>query len=446
MTKLISILGGIIALPFLSLGGWHIATAPGQLSPEEPISANFKGRLLAASDADMIAYGYANGITDKLAGIEDSLALIDVISGTPTIISQYSASNSVISWPDILAWHPEHHYVYVAETRGQIAENPPEPMKDVFQDFPTGKKLTVIDYTNPSSPQVVQEVKMGENLQGVSLNRNGTLLASAGTIPGKELIIATLKAGKVISTHYFPAPAATIKDPKDKGIRNIVFHPEQDVVATNLNGNSVAFFRVIQQNGEVSIEQIGNPVYCGKKLSVGNWHPSGRFFMVTNVNWGSSPLGAVLNGKGSLINVAFREDQPHYIAGQVKTGLSPEGFDLSPDGKYAISVNMERTYLPKNFWFIPARSQASLSLVKINPETGSLNALGKNYAFNGALPEDAVFDTESNSIAVAVYHAQHEEQPRKGWIDFWEIKDDQLHKTDQQLKVTRGVHNLLLIP
>ncbi|HHP7241906.1 MAG TPA: hypothetical protein ACFCUD_09540 [Cyclobacteriaceae bacterium] len=89
-----------------------------------------------------------------------------------------------------------------------------------------------------------------------------------------------------------------------------------------------------------------------------------------------------------------------------KVGLSPEGFDVNPDGKYAIVANMRRTYGPKKFWIVPVRKEASLSLVKINTETGQLTTLEKQYGFEGALPEDAVFDMESNTIAVAVYHEQ----------------------------------------
>ncbi|MEL7005524.1 MAG: hypothetical protein AAFN93_22755, partial [Bacteroidota bacterium] len=92
------------------------------------------------------------------------------------------------------------------------------------------------------------------------------------------------------------------------------------------------------------------------------------------------------------------------------------------------------------------RKTSSLSLVKIDSNTGELTKLGKDYGFKGALPEDAVFDKESNSIAVAVYQDRQEEFPKEGWIDYWELNEDKLVYTGKRLNVTRGVHNLLLIP
>ena len=46
----------------------------------------------------------------------------------------------------------------------------------------------------------------------------------------------------------------------------------------------------------------------------------------------------------------------------------------------------------------------------------------------------------ANSIAVAVYQNRNEEYPTEGWIDFWELKNEKLLYSGEQLKVTRGVH------
>ncbi|MEL7163133.1 MAG: hypothetical protein AAFN92_20405, partial [Bacteroidota bacterium] len=356
------------------------------------------------------------------------------------------ASNSVISWPAILAHHPHLPYAYVAETRGTLDEEPPAPMKDVFTDFPVGTQLGVVDYTEPTAPVIVQNFRAGINLQSVSVNSTGNLLVTGSTEKGKELAVAPLINGLIDTIYYFTDSLITDRRPRDDGLRNLVFHPRRNIIAANLNGESVTFYRVHDGEGELRVERIGAPVAVGKKLSVGHWHPTGNFFLVTDVNWGDGSLGAVLNGKGSMVSVRFAADGRHRIAGQVKTGKSPEGFDLSPDGRYAVAVNMERTYLPKNFWFIPGRKTASLSLIEIDPDTGTLRTLGKRYGFAGALPEDAAFDAESNTLAVAVYHARDAVAPRRGWIEFWELTDEALQKTETRVEVTRGVHNLLLVP
>ncbi|MEO0337748.1 MAG: hypothetical protein AAF242_00905, partial [Bacteroidota bacterium] len=53
------------------------------ISPAQNSPAQFKGAFLAASDADMLGGAYANGVLNKVEGIEDSLTLIEVVDGKP---------------------------------------------------------------------------------------------------------------------------------------------------------------------------------------------------------------------------------------------------------------------------------------------------------------------------------------------------------------------------
>ena len=444
MKVFLQILGPALGILILTFLGWHILSAQSIAEPGDQLP-DFKGEFLAISDADMIVPAYANGITNKVAGVEDSLIWVTTEDGRPRIRSRIHATNSVISWPAILEWHPAWRYAYVAETRGKI-EVGAEQMKQVFDDFPEGRLLSVFDYSDPTAPVTVQEYPLGINLQNVSLNRSGDLLAAGTTAHGEEICVATLKEGLVDQVFTFTDSEVDRTDTRDGGVRTVEFHPTEDVIATNLNGKSVAFHRVIREDGGIKLKRTGKSVSVDKKLSVGNWHPSGKFFIVANVNWGAGFLGAAFNRRGHLVSVAYDPEGGHRILSRAKVGLSPEGFDISPDGRYAVAVNMRRTYAPENLNFMPATGSSSLSLVRIDGQTGELKVMGNQYGFAGALPEDAVFDHESNSIAVAVYHAKDAVFPNQGWIDFWEIENDHLVKTKTQLKVTRGVHNLLLLP
>lgn len=438
--KISVIIALLITIPLLV---WHTSHAQSLVAPSD-IAFDFKGQVLAASDADMIATAYADGIVNRVDGIQDSLTLLSFREGVANITSKQFVSNSVISWPSIIAWHREKKLAYVAETRG-VFESTEQQVKDVWKDFPEGTLISVIDYSDASNPVVIQKVAIGQNIQGVSLNSKGDLLVAGSTEKGKELIIVRLKDGLLEDSFYFTNTEIEKEATNNSGIRTIEFHPNENIIAANLNNDRLVFYHVINDSTNVDIEQIGSSLEVAKRWSVGNWHPSGKYFVLTDVAWGDGTMGAIFNGKGSLVSVTFNEDGDHKIVSKAKVGLSPEGFDLSPDGKYAVVANMRRTYGPKKFWFVPARKNSSLSLVKIDPATGTLETLGKEYGFAGALPEDAIFDSESNSIAVAVYHKQDEPFPTQGWVDFWELKNEQLVYTGQQIKVTRGVHNLLLI-
>lgn len=433
---IILILFGVFAI-------WHFQ----HLLPNtqaQSIASQFKGQILVASDADMLATAYADGILNKVAGVEDSLSLITIQNGNPYLISQQHVSNSVISWPAIIAWHPQKKYAYVAETRGIYLDSKMK-LEDVYKDMPIGQKITVVDYTDPQSPQIIQEKIIGENIQGVSINAQGNFLVAGSTEKGKELVIAKLEDGLIKEVFYFTHQGIQAKAENNSGFRTIEFHPKENFIASNLNNTHILFHKIYEEEGEVKVQQVGQSQKVAKHWSVGNWHPSGQFFILSDVAWGQGSTGFIFNGRGKLVSVRFNPQGEHQIASQVKVGLSPEGFDISPDGQYAIVVNMRRTYLPKKIWFVPGRGEASLSLIKINAQNGELSRLGKQYAFEGALPEDAVFDEESNSIAVAIYQEQFAEFPKQGWISFWEIEQDRLVQTDQKISLTRGPHSLKLI-
>lgn len=440
MKKAMKITGIGMATLILLFSVWHLSQGQ-SIEKTQNIEPNFKGKFLAISDADMIAGAYANGTLNKVKGIEDKLTFID---GNEQKLSAVEASNSVISWPAILEWNPAHQFAYVAETRA-IHKGDSQQMDNVFTDFPKGKRITVLDYRNKQKPIVVQEKEVGENIQGVSLNQNGNLLVSGSTEEGKELVVMGLKDGLIANTTYFTHESIQTKNTGKGGIRTVEFHPTKNIIAANLNNTHLLFFRVNNAEGTIELEQIGEALEVGKRWSVGNWHPSGNYFILSDLRWGDG-LGAITHGKGKLVSVRFDESGNHKIIDKEKVGLSPEGFDISPDGNYAVTINMRRTWAPKKgFWFVPARKNSSLSLVKIDPNTGKLEKLGSDYGFEGALPEDGIFDSEGNTIAVAVYHDRNEESPTEGWIDFWELKNEKLIKTEKQIKVTRGVHNLLLV-
>lgn len=435
---------GTFGLITILISTWHLLSA--QSTARASLNkSGFKGNILAVSDADMIATAYADGILNKINGIEDTLTAITIQNGKPIIRSQHFASNSVVSWPAILEWHPTQKYAYVAESKG-IYKGKENKVKNAFTDLPHGRLVSVIDYTNFEAPKVIQTIKIGEDIQSVSINQSGDILVAGAYEDGKGIIIAPLADGQIGAIQHFSAQHLAKEVGEKIEVRTIEFHPTENIIAVNLNNDHLIFYEITRKNNAFTINQLGKAFKVAKHWSVGNWHPSGKYFLFSDVAWGKGRTGFVFNKKGKLKSIKFDKQGMHKIVSEIKVDLSPEGFDISPSGQYAITVNMRRSYLPKKFWFIAACKGGSLSLIKVDGQTGKLTKLGKDYGFEGALPEDVIFDQEGNSIAVAIYQEQFAEFPTKGWIDFWEIQNDKLVKTQQKLEVTRGVHNLLLVP
>lgn len=121
---------------------------------------------------------------------------------------------------------------------------------------------------------------------------------------------------------------------------------------------------------------------------------------------------------------------------------------MSPDGQLLVTVNLEQTQLPAGASGRPR--YASVSLFALDPASGALTPAG-DFAFDGLLPESAVFDGSSRRLAVANFG--HLDDPTaNGSLDFWRVvgaptgpEHLRLVKTNQSIPVQRGVHTLAIV-
>jgi len=86
-----------------------------------------------------------------------------------------------------------------------------------------------------------------------------------------------------------------------------------------------------------------------------------------------------------------RRPAQHRGRSTATSDLNPEVYH-QPDGSLVATVNMRGTLFPQDSRFT---HQASLSLLRLNHESGRLTKVG-DYPFEGILPENASFDASSN--------------------------------------------------
>jgi DNA-binding beta-propeller fold protein YncE len=425
----------------------------------------FAGRaLLVASDADMVATAYIDGIPDKVPGIEDTLSVISLPLNRANPIATVPVPNSVTAWPQIIATSPDGTKAYVVELRGKLPENVQKLNPTVPGiGLPDGSLLTVVDLTNPRKPFVVESVPIGRVPAHISASPDGKFLAiTLDGEKGKELLVVSIENGKLGKRHNF-----TFKNSTGQAVsrvNSVNWHPSGRFLALNFDNQEVAFYEVLSDvSGSVNLRPYGQPVAVGNTLSIGRFAPDGRHFLITEVNWGTwnLPRGAFTqqfgflnyfaNPKGELVSIRFdggsgQVIQPEVVS-RAAVGLSPEGFALSPDGSLAATVNMRRTYIPTNWLSWRGKRHSSLSLVKVNRQTGELTTLGKEYGFEGLLPENAAFDAEGDALAVVIFH-DRQQSPRKGTVEFWNVikgEEARLERTGFKIDVTRGPHDITLV-
>ena len=426
------------------------AGAPGP-APATPDDA-FQARLLVAlSDADMVPSAYIDGKLGPVAGADAlSVVAFDGLRATPASVQTLPISNSVTGPPAAVAVTPDGRYAITIETRG------PRPASgaDVqLGGLPNGRTLSVVDLADPQHPRVVQQLAGPARAASVSVSADGTLVAlavnPAGDGTATPLWLYHFAQGRLAGGAAVPIPGWT---PGDE-LMHALFHPRRLLLAlTNKTQHQLRLaevqalgqqWRLVPWGNAVDIEQTGTLLTC--------FSPDGGYYFA---NGGPAPRAPGQSPGGLLLCVKL-DARPgaaggpvHQVVARAPTGFVPEGLAISPDGRLLVTTNLEQTYQPVGN---AQRSRyASLSLFAFEAASGTLTAAG-DFAFDGMLPESAVFDRSSRRLAVANF-GKLDDPTGRGSLDFWRVVGDahgperlQLVKTSYSLPVQRGVHTLGIV-
>lgn len=403
--------------------------------------------LLALSDADMVPSAYVNGQLGPVAGADAlSVLTFDGHQTAPSSVRTLALSNSVTGPPAAIATTPDGRYAIAVETRGQR----PASGADVkLSGLSNGRIITVLDLHDPRQPRIVQQLAGPARAVSVSVSHDGTLVVLAvhptGDGTAAPLWLYHLAGGQLTGGAAVPIPGWT---PGDELV-HALFHPTRPLLAlTNVTRHQALLAEVQPAGAGWQLRAWGNqvPIEAGTLLSC--FSPDGRYLFVNG-----SPPAAPSQG-GVVLSIRLdahqgRGSEPvHEVVSRLPTGAIPEGLAVSPDGQLLVTVNLEHSYLPVGD---PARSRyASLSLFAVNPATGVLTAAG-DFAFDGMLPESAVFDNSSRRLAVADF-GELDNSTAPGHVDFWRVvgaagsaEPLRLIKTTHSLPLQRGVHTLAIV-
>jgi len=375
--------------------------------------------------------------------------LIAERAGALVELDRAPAGNSVISWPQIIEAIPQRSTVYVVETRGSLGRAIAQ-VDSAYDAFPEGARLASFS-VDRETLRPLGAVDAGINPQSVSRGPDGRWLLIASEDPLAEAVFVGLDLnGAPAETRLVDLDPA-FREGGENRLRGLFWSPDGQYVAANLENERVQLYTVDRdESGDPSgLAPIGDPVAVGSRWTVAKWTPDSRFLLAADTNWGSGGgLDMLFNQSGALVSFAIDGSGPREVS-RVQPGLSVEGFALSEDGRYAVTVNMGRTYLPDNpllrFW--PGRNRSSLRLVAIDPQTGRLEMQGEEAYFDGVLPEDAIFDADGDSLAVAVFHLRSAPGRRRGFVDLWRVAETEdgprLFNTGERLETVRGPHDLV---
>lgn len=411
----------------------------------------FEGRLLVTvSDADMLPSAYADDRLGPAAGADTlSVIRLDDKAG-PYRAAEVPVGNSVTGPPASVAATPDGRYAVVIETLGSR----PSPATARLSELGRGRSVTLVDLSNPDRPVVVQRVDGYETPLSVAIDPTGTLVAvtHASGSASPPLVFYRIANGTLSA----PIVPALPRMDAGRGFIAAAFHPREPVLALiDADRLDLRFLRYADDGKDLRLEAWGNALPIEKGPFLVRFTPDGRHALVNgshaaleyNLDRNGAPRGSV-----SSFRVAASVDadgQPqHRFVDRAFTGVIPEGMDVSPDGRLVVTANLERS-TPRAGEPDMARF-ASMTLLRLDPVTGRLKRTD-DFAFDGALPETAVFDNASRFVAVTVF-SQFDEPRANGSIDFWRIETDpfdperlELVKTRHSIPVTRGPHSLAVV-
>ncbi len=364
------------------------------------------------------------------------------------------ASNSVAGPPNAVVVTPDGRYAMVVETFRPRPDG--DWQNQTFADLKHGNRIFVFDLSNPTRPTRVQELAIAERPTSVSINHDGSLVSvtfhPSGAGTKTPLALIPFSNGQLGQPIYPLVPRL----PQGDELVHAEWHPTQEVLAlVNNTGAEVSFVRVVRQGANFELQLRGNVVQVEKFPFIARFTPDGRHVIVNNLFWGADVEGTWSEApRGSVVSIRLEagtqaDGSPrHALISRAMTGVSPEGLAVSPNGRYVVTTNLERSYLPYDdkriTWF------SSLSFITLDPQTGQLNHVA-DYPFDGILPEAAVFDASSQYLAVAKYD-DFDDRIQGGAINFWRIAVDPLNpqpmlvQTRYSVPVTRGAHSMVLVP
>ncbi len=410
---------------------------------------DLQGRYIAAlSDGDMRAYAYIDGQLGVPRGPDQLTVATLPLGQRPPATAE--VSNSVINPVYSIAASPDGGTLFVAETR-----LPRDADDRTMLDLGNGTTLRAIRVSDDGTLDVIAQVEVGIQPQGVSVSPDGRTLVLATKTPGSPLSFVSFADGAFGPVVQKPIPDITpMPELLDRGLlpHHAEWHPSQDLIAVTFNfRGQVRFYQVTRDtDGRVTgIGQWGNAVQTSKWPMSGKFSRDGRFFISNDLQWGADVRGFYVNAPNSQLTAielaAAGSEQPrHWVVGGIALPRHAESLAFSNAGDLIATVNIGQT------WLAPGQtghSRSTLSLIAFDAQTGQMT-LADERAFDAILPEGVDFDASDRYIVVGAYEYDGPE-PRESALEIWRVgrtgDAPSLSDTGHRIPTGPGAHSLLVV-
>ena len=389
-------------------------------------------KLLVLSDADMAPSAYIDGRLKTENGVEDALSVIQWGDSVAAIKAhELHIPNSVTNWVDGMDVSTDGRIAFVIDTKKSLPRSV-QKVQNVFVDLPNGSEVYAIAISGSENPRLLDSVKVPENPLAISVNpETGGLLVICRE-QGKEINLIRWQGDA-----FGEVTTQSLKQ-VENAVTHGVWHPDGKHFALTLEpASEIQFYSVDKDN---QIEGMGKTVKAGSFAGAGKFSNNGAYYLVPDLKWDEG-----YNVKGHLLAIAFSEKGDHEVKATVETGISPEGFAISPNGDLIAVSNMGTNFMPMDFALFGQK--ASVTLLAFDENQGSFNKLDEK-SWAGVLPEGIAFDADGDMLVLTSFDRLDLSQ-RSGYLSFWNILENNgktvLQETGFEYGLRRGSHYVKLI-
>jgi DNA-binding beta-propeller fold protein YncE len=312
----------------------------------------------------------------------DSLVVIDAAQSPPAVIATLEGlEHTVQGPPEAVAITPDGKLAIVAApTRYDY-----DAKKELFDNF-----LQVVDL-EASPPKLLAKIDVGGHPNGLTINRDGTLLLAAAHD-------GTVKVLEIKDKEVKPIDQVKVAE---KRLSGISFTPDGKAAIVALRDeNGAAVLAVEGTTVKLTKEKIATGVnpYVVDVSSDGRWAVIGN----------TGVAGRIVDDADvvSLVDVSKR---PFRTVQQISVPATPEGVAISPDGKWIVVSSMAGSNLLADDPGRKQRGTVGLYAIK-NGQATKVNELPGGEAAQGV-----VFSKDSKTVlvqfdverAIAVFAVRH---------------------------------------
>jgi DNA-binding beta-propeller fold protein YncE len=311
--------------------------------------------------------GPLNGAPGK-----DEVLIMDVSTPSkPVIRARLTMANSLLGPPTNLQVTPDGKLGLVANS---VIHTPEGTGFKVSPD----DRLFVIDLT-ATPPKLADTVMIGKQPSGLAISHKGDLALVANR-NGKSVSVLSIAGGKVSLVGDVPMEqeAAAVAITPDGKRAFVCLNIVNRLAVLTIDGQKVTYDKTMD------IPAGFNPYNVDVT-------PNGKFAIV-------SGTGATKNNADTMTVIDTSGPHPH-VAGAMAPGTGPEGFAISPDGKYVAAALLLGSGAKQSDWY--KTKTGELVLMSLDSNKGEMTV--ESRVAVGGLPEGLAFSPRGDYLYVGNY-------------------------------------------